>query len=862
MPDRIELPRGPILSVRRIDKSFPGVRALKDVSFDVSAGEVHAVIGENGAGKSTLMRILSGVHPADGGTVLIDDAPVDLRTPSDAFAQGIAMVWQDTRLVPTLDVTWNISLGHEPGGAIFADRGRMAEQARRLLDRIGSDVDPLAPAADLSRAETQQVEIARALSRDARILILDEPTSALTPAETAGLFRVVRALRGEGRSVIFISHRLPEVMEISDRVTVLKDGEVVGTVATAETTPRDLVAMMVGREMGMVFPPRNANPGEAVLTVSGLRTLAMQADTGSLDFIVRAGEVVGFGGIEGSGQQAAARALFGIGRSAGEIAIDGTIARPDAPADAVAAGLVYVPADRRAEGLFLAHSIRENAALPNLAGLSRAGFVDHAAERSVVAEQMRKLAIKARDMESRVDTLSGGNQQKVVFARWLIGDARVVVLDEPTQGVDVGTKQEIYHLIRTLAADGAAVIVISSDLPELIGLTDRILVFSDGGIALDLPSETATEEQVVGAAATAVPAAGGPRTDEVRRVRTARRPLELWFGRYAPAVLLAALIGAMIVATAATAPYFLTSRNFGSMAGQMAPIALAGLGQMATILLGGIDLSIGPTISLVTTIASHLLAPDSATPVWLGIAACLGAGLAVGGLNGVLTAVLRIPDLVATLATFTIVQGVALIVRPSPGGRVDPEVAAAITERIGRMPVAFLVVVAAFILAELILSRGKLGARFYAVGASPEAARAAGIGVDRLRFAAYVFSGLMAALAGLIIAARIGSGDPQAGTAFTLASVTAVVIGGTSVFGGVGTAVGTFLGAMLIILMQNMMTQFQINAYWQFVWTGVLTLLAVGFHSFRSAERRLRIRVATAGLLRGRRRKLRGRKDG
>lgn len=856
--------RKPLFSVRRINKRFPGVHALKDVTFEVDAGEVHAVIGENGAGKSTLMRILSGVHPPDSGEMELDGVAVGFRSPSEAFSRGIAMVWQDTRLVPTLDVASNIALGHEPGGRILPDRRRMVTEARRLLTRIGSAVDPLLPASALSRAEMQQVEIARALSRDARILILDEPTSALTPAETEGLFGLVASLRAEGRSVIFISHRLPEVMEISDRISVLKDGALVGTIATGDTDRDQLIAMMVGRSLGLAFPPRNPDPGAVVLEVAGMRTPATRPGGAGIDLAVRAGEIVGFGGIEGSGQQAAARALFGLGRRGGTISIDGQPVSISAPADAVAGGLVYVPADRRAESLFLIHGIRENVALPNLAGFSRAGMIDRASERAAVAAQMDRLAIKAPDMETLTATLSGGNQQKVVFARWLIGKARVVIFDEPTQGVDIGTKQEIYRIIRDMAEGGAAVIVISSDLPELIGLTDRILVFNEGSITVDLPSEGATEEQVIGAAVSATSGsagADGAAADDRSRAK-ARRGQAPILQRYGSALLLGVLVLAMVLVSSFLAPYFLTPRNFSSMAGQFVPVALAALGQMATILLGGIDLSIGPTISLVTTIASHLLSPDAGIPVWLGVAACLCAGLAVGVVNGTLTAVLRIPDLVATLATFSIVQGIALIVRPSPGGRVDPAVASAITDRIGLVPIAFIIVVIAFVAAEIILARGRLGARLYAVGASIEAARAAGINADRIRFGAYVFSGLMAALAGIIIAARIGSGDPQAGTTFTLASVTAVVIGGTSVFGGVGTALGTFLGAMLIVLMQNVLNQFQITAYWQYVWTGLLTLIAVGVHSFRSPERREVMRLAATGFLLHRHRKRGDPRDG
>lgn len=852
----------PLLSVRQINKRFPGVHALKDVTFSIAKGEVHALIGENGAGKSTLMRILSGVHPQDSGELSWDGAPIAFTSPTEAFSTGIAMVWQDTRLVPTLDVAWNIFLGHEPGSGLLADRRQMNVEAQRLLDKIGSRVDPRTPAADLSRAEMQQVEIARALSRNARLLILDEPTSALTPAETEGLFKLVVKLRDEGCSIIFISHRLPEVMEISDRVTVLKDGAVIGTVDCKGTNTQELVSMMVGREMGLVFPPRNpdASANPVALSVDGLVTPATAEGSKGLSFNVHKGEIIGFGGIEGSGQQAAARALFGIGKNGGSFSIEEDTVDIKSPSDAIAEGLVYIPADRRSESLFDIHSIRENAAVPNLRKLSHFGVVDSARERQAVQEQMDRLAVKAPNMETLIGTLSGGNQQKVVFARWLLGEARVVIFDEPTQGVDVGTKQEIYSIIRNMAEEGVGVIVISSDLPELIGLTDRILVFNDGGIVADIPSEDATEESVIGAAVEDMAASNGAQklklSDEATHTQYVR-PKVSHYGllrRYGSAVLLAALIMAMIGVASAMAPYFLTPRNFGSMAGQIAPVAFAAIGQMATILLGGIDLSIGPTISLVTSIASFLLSPDSGLPIWMGITICLMAGVTVGCVNGFLTSVMRIPDLVATLATFTIVQGAALIVRPSPGGRINPDVADAITHTIGRLPYSFILLVVVVVVAEILLSRGRIGARFYAVGSSLEAALASGINAGRLRFAAYVFSGFMAAMAGLIIASRIGSGDPQAGSTFTLATVTAVVIGGTSVFGGVGTAIGTFFGAILIILMQNILNQFQINAYWQYVWTGILTLLAVGFHSVRSPEHRNRILLAARSCITHRRR--------
>jgi ribose transport system ATP-binding protein len=828
--------KAPLLAVSGIDKRFPGVHALKSVSFDVRRGEIHALVGENGAGKSTLMRVLSGVYQPDSGQIVVDGQPVVLRSPADGFALGLAMVYQDTRLVPTLDVAWNIALGHEPGGAVLVDRARMLADARAVLARVGCTVDPARLAGDLTRAEMQQVEIARALARQAQLLILDEPTSALTPTETEALFAILHELRAVGTGIIFISHRIPEVLAHADRITVMKDGVNMGTVPAAGTTPDALVAMMVGRPVGLAYPARAKTSDAPVLRVQGLTT----SGASDVSFTLHRGEILGFGGVQGAGQQDTARALFGLGRMAGQFSLDGRVITPRSPAEASAEGIIYVPADRRGESLFGVHSIRENAALPHLGDWARGLFLNLRREAAEVDREARRLDVKAPDWETQVANLSGGNQQKVVFARWFLGQAKVFVLDEPTQGVDVETKMELYRLIRALAQDGAAVIVISSDLVELIGLTDRILVFADGAVVADLPSAEATEASVIGAAVRAV---------RSKTASTAMRKGSAFWSRQAAPLMLLALIAALVIGTSLVAPYFLTSRNFASMAGQVAPLAIAALGQMATILLGGIDLSVGPTISLITAVASYLLATDSALPPLVGLIACLGIGAVVGALNGALIVGLRIPDLVATLATFSVVQGLALIVRPAPGGTLDPEVAALILQRWFGVPAVFVLALGLFLIAGALLARGRIGARLYATGASPDAAAVVGIPTGRVRFAAYLFSGVMAALAGLIIAARIGSGDPQAGGTFTLASVTAVVVGGTSVFGGSGTASGTFLGAALIILLQNVLNQLQVSAYWQYVWTGVLTLLAVGFHSLRTASQRKatlqRLRQAT-----------------
>ncbi|MDX8515221.1 ATP-binding cassette domain-containing protein [Mesorhizobium captivum] len=819
-----------LLAVSGVHKRFSGVHALKGVSFDVLPGEIHALVGENGAGKSTLMRVIAGAHAPDEGRIFVDGREAGIASPADSFDLGIAMVYQDTRLVPTLDAAANIALGREPG-RLLVDLRKLTEDARAMLAGIGSDVDLRRPAGDLSRAERQQVEIARALSRNARILILDEPTSALTASETEQLFVLLKRLRAEGRGIVFISHRLPEIMALADRVTVMKDGEVVGTVPIGETSPDRLVAMMVGRSVDLVYPARAETVGEPLLAVRALRVHDRSPE---LDFVVRKGEILGLAGVQGGGQQAVARALFGVGEAGSDMVLDGKRYAPASPAEAIAAGVVYVPADRHAESLFLPHTIRENVALPEIARFAPTGLLSAAGEREAVAEQTMRLAVKAPSIEQPVFTLSGGNQQKVVFARWFLASPRIFIFDEPTQGVDVATKLELYRLIRQLAAQGAGVIVVSADLIELINLSDRILVFSEGHIVDQLPAAEATEERLV-AGFTRGAGAGAATASPAQRRQAAERPM---LARYTPTVLLTALVAAIILGTAFATPYFLTPRNFASIANQAAPLIIAALGQLAVILLGGIDLSVGPVISLVTAIASHLLAPASGLPIPLGLAACLMTGLLVGIANGLVIEKLRIPDLVATLATFSIVQGLALIVRPAPGGGFDADLGAAILARWGYLPLVFLAAIVLALAFELLLLRGRIGARLYATGASPEAAKVVGISPGRVRIAAYAFSGLMASLAGLVIAARIGSGDPQAGSAFTLASVTAVVVGGTPIFGGSGTASGTFAGALLVMLIQNVLNQLHVSAYWQYIWTGALTLAAVCFFALREKTSR------------------------
>ncbi len=832
------------LAVEGIVKTFPGVRALDDVAFDCRPGEIHGLVGENGAGKSTLMRVLAGVHQPDAGNIRIGGKAVALDGPTAARRHGIAMVYQDTRLVAELDVAQNVWLGHEPGGRLLVDRRTMDAATGRLLARLGLDLDLRRRVAELTQAERQLVEIARALATDAQTLILDEPTSSLTPREVGRLFAILRDLRAEGRSVVFISHRLPEVLEITDRVTVMKDGKVVATLPTAGATAEGLVGLMVGREIGMAFPPKATDPGPVRLEVEGLSGPGF----GPIDLLLRAGEIVGLGGIQGNGQEAILRALAGLTPASGRLRLDGREVAAIGPAAAIEAGLVYVPGDRRRDSLFLQHPIRANMAVPLLPRWSRGGIVDRTTEREAVASMMERLEVRARSAEEPVGRLSGGNQQKVVFGRWLLAGPKIFLLEEPTQGVDVGTKLELYRLVRELAAGGAAVLLLSSDVIELIGLCDRVLVVARGRIVDAVPGTELSEERIVGAAVSGGPEAGGA-ADKESSGRRRLGPAALALRRYGSALLLALIILAIGAFTASRSPYFLTPRNLGNLALQTTPLALAALGQTFAILLGGVDLSIGPMMSLTTAIASYLLTGDAILSLLAGTIACLGAGLAVGLGNGSLIRFFRMPDLVATLASFSMVFGLALIVRPAPGGSVALPFMDLVTMRLGQVPIAAVLTLLVFAALELLLLRGRLGLALYATGAGEEAAYLAGIRTARVRMLVYVFAGLMAAVAGLVVAARIGSGDPQAGASFTLASITAVVVGGASIFGGSGTLIGTLLGALLLILVQNALNQLHVSAYWQYVWTGGVLLVAVAAY----AARDLGVRAILAGAIRGER---------
>jgi ribose transport system ATP-binding protein len=490
-----------LLQMRGVRKRFPGVVALDGVDFDLRAGEVHVLLGENGAGKSTLMKILSGAYRRDAGDILIDDQPAAIDSPRAAQAFGIATIYQELSLVPQLSVAENILLGHEPSRAGWIDGRRLREDARRSLADVGIDLDPDVRIDRLGLAEQQMAEVAKALFRRARIVVMDEPTSALTSREIDRLFEVIRRVTASGVGVVYISHRMQELTRIGDRVTVLRDGRHTGTFALRDVSVDHLVRLMANRDVSDHFPRKRCVPGDELLRLEHITSIRTAAGADDVSLRVCRGEIVGLAGLMGAGRTAIARIVAGADRPAsGRVLVKGADVTPRTPREAIRAGIGFLPEDRKRQGLVLQLSVQTNIGLPSLERWSRAGVVSSRSERGAAEQWVTDLRIKTPGVGERVVRLSGGTQQKVVLARWLAARAEILVMDEPTRGVDVGAKVEIYELMNRLTEAGAGILMISSELPEVLGMSDRIYVMRQGRIAAEIDSRGATEHQVLQAA--------------------------------------------------------------------------------------------------------------------------------------------------------------------------------------------------------------------------------------------------------------------------------------------------------------------------------------------------------------------------
>jgi ribose transport system ATP-binding protein len=817
-----------VLRLRDVVKTFPGVVALKNVSLDVRAGEVHALVGENGAGKSTLMAVAAGSTVPDLGTVEIGGQLLADPSPPAAQALGLAIVYQHLSILEDLTVLENMVFA-----APESKRPPMSKAdawTREQLASVGADIDPAARVSDLTTADCELVEIAKALAADAKVLILDEPTESLMRAESDLLMAKVREIADSGIAVVYISHRLPEVKRVADRITVLRDGETRGTFDAGAISEGEILRLIIGRSVDQVFPDKlTAEPStEALLEVEDLSGVGFH----DVSLRIRPGEIVGLAGVEGNGQRSFLRALAGMSPANGSMRVAGSPVRLGRPSRIRGAGVIHLPGDRHREGVMLDLSVRENILLLSLREASVGGFVSRTRERSLMTSQIERLGVKTPSEETSLAALSGGNQQKVLFARALLGRPRVLLADEPTRGVDAGARIDLYQVMREAAADGRAVLVLSSDAVELQGLCDRVLVFSRGRIVRELTGAEITEESITGAALTSdSERQGGENTPRARKLQNARRFLA---GDYLPSVVLALLIVVVALATQIDNSRFLSGYNLQTTLLLASALVFVSLGELTIILTGNFDLSVGPLMGLMTVVTSFFWTTTQGTgDLILGIGAVIAAGIAAGVVNALLVRVGRLHSVLATIATYIVIEGIALQLRPQEAGLLRTSVTGAINTHIGWMPVAMIVAIVLTVVAEVALRRSRFGLQLRAVGSDQTRAHRLGARINVTYFAAFIICSLFAALAGLILAGQIGigDGDPTLSSNYTLEAIAAVVLGGASIFGGRGSYIGALLGAILLSEVVAAVPFLQVSLAWN-QWTpGILILVGAGIFS-------------------------------
>lgn len=827
----------PTLVLQGISKSYAEVAALTDVSFEVLPGEVHALLGENGAGKSTLMGVASGATRADAGSITFEGRALTSFDPAIATELGIAIVHQHPALLPDLTVEENVRLALPPA-VLRAGAGDERATIKRLLSDVGCTAQLPDRVDELSIVQKHLLEIAKALAISPRLLILDEPTAPLGQGSVDMLFSLVRAAAGRGTAVVYITHRLAEVRELADRVTVLRDGRVRGTTEVASTTDEALLALIVGRQLNSTFPPKHLPVPEDTTT---LELTSLSGDGFSdVTLTACAGEIVGVAGVVGNGQTALMRALAGLQAFTGHATIQGREYNKKQLLSAAA----YLPADRHREGLMMTLSVRENASAGALTSFLRGPLISRRLESEAVGRELAGLAVKTPSAATTVAMLSGGNQQKVVLARALLSGPALVVADEPTQGVDVGARAEIYRILREVSQTGVPVVVCSSDAKELEGLCDRVIVMSRGHVVAQLVGAEITEEQIVRAAVASTSRTPTAPSSASHTPRAATQGLALQGSRpstrlgrfvkgdYAPSLIITAVMAGLGAYIYNQNERYLNDFNLTSLMMLAAALGFIALGQTIALLMGGIDLSVGPLAGFLVVVASFFLNQGaSAGLVLLGLLLMVAAAGGTGLLNGSLVRFARFTPVAATLATYIALQGLSFLLRDAPGGIISADVTSAIKTKVGPLPLPFLLLVVLTVALEVGLRRRPAGLSVRAVGSDEESARRVGVKVDRTVLLGYAAVSFCTALGAVVLLAQLGIGDPAQGVGYTLSSVTAVVLGGTSLLGGRGSFIGTLLGSCLIVQALNATTFLGLTQTYQYVFQGGFILVAALVYS-------------------------------
>ena len=803
------------LSLTGITKTYPGVRALSDVSVSIAPGVVHAILGENGAGKSTLVGIAAGSVVPDEGTI---DLLGDIRPrmePRSAREHGLAIVYQIPALAPALSVLDAMLL-------LLPDSKRPPRSSAlawtsALFERLGLAIDPRVFVSALTGREAHLVEVAAALASDPSVLVLDEPTEALGPEETLWLFARIEELLAKNVAVVYITHRIPEVVAIATDLTVLRDGKVVGRGVVADFTEDQIVELIVGRSLETTFPDKAPAASGTEFEVIG----ASGTGFSDVSLTVGTGQIVGLAGVEGNGQREFLRALGGHGQLAGTVRLAGDDITIRNPRTANRNGIVFLPGDRLGEAMFGRMSVLENLVAPSLGLAMPFGITSRRTEYALGHRAIAGLAVKTPNLETPVASLSGGSQQKVLLARSRLGESRVILVEDPTQGVDAGARVEIYAFLRRLASTGVAVIVLSTDAVELEGLCDEVHVFSRGMVRATLSGDALTEKAITG---TAVLASDDMETAKLSAPARPPRRARIAVGGEFQTIALIGLSVVLSIATTVVASSFISPLNLSQLLASSATLILVGLAQLVVVMTGGIDLSVGSVVALAGVIVSFFGA--STGDFALGVVLAILAGGAVGVVNGLLVTRLTIPPVIATLVTSIAVLGVAQVLRPQPGGEASQNLMTALGTTVGEVPLVLIVAVVLAVLLWFVIGRTRIGRGLRAAGSDPIKANRMGVHISAMRMSASVAAGVLSAIGGLILFTQTGIGDANSAQALTLTSVTAVVIAGASIFGGSGSALAVAAGALLLEVVTSALNFLSLGLSWQYWFQGGFVLLA------------------------------------
>jgi len=841
-----------IAGLRGVSKSFGGTVAVDNVSFELRSGEVLALLGENGAGKSTCVKLLAGVYRPDRGDTFMEGSALDLHSPLEAHRRGIAVMHQHPGLFDHLSVAENIFMGNaRKNGWACLDHSGMKREASRLLDVVGLSIDPDEPLGRLRTSERQLVEITKALAVAARVLIMDEPTAALSQREVNRLFDVVDALRKRRVAMMFVSHRMDEIYRIADRIAVLRDGRLVAVTQADQMLRNRAVELMVGRPLSDMYPLLDSEFGKAVLKVDGLTRSGVFRD---VSFTLKAGEILGFGGLVGSGRTEIARVLFGVDQpTSGTVQIANATVSFRSPADAMKAGIAYVSEDRISQSLIMDFGILTNASLPVIDQATHLGLVQNRKELNLVKPHLDRLRLRFRRYDQPVSTLSGGNQQKVVLSKWLAMNPRVILFDEPTQGVDVQTKAEVHAMIADLARHGIAIILISSELPELVSMCHRILVLKEGRVTGEFDRSEASQEKIMHAA---TGASLGQKSLEKMRVSeapglsTGRAIAPVRQGDKAGLLRLRALfrnvfarrelglivaMAAVVIPVSAINPRMLSGSNLIALAMDAALLSIVAAGQMLVLITRNIDLSVASVIGLAAYISASTLRAYPSLNIVLAIALACLVGLGCGIINGLVVTLGRVPAIVVTLGTLALYRGLDSLAAHGTQISADqvPDAWLELTTgSLAGVPSVAIIAVAVLIILALVLRYLPVGRELFAIGSNPDGARLIGVRVQRRVTAAFACAGLLAGFDGALWASRYATIDARVASGFELTVIAAVVVGGVGVRGGSGTILGIVLGGLTLLVIRNGLTLVRVDPLWLQGVYGLVILGAITLDAF------------------------------